>query len=237
MNFSITNDQWNQQYRIPYSQIEFCIFDMDGTLVNTEPFHFRAFLSVLKNSGLQLTTPIETLEKKYMGWTDTSVIKDLFPQLTLAEISTMIQHKNDQLLHQFSIMNATDRAKFTAPHLIPFLQLLRTKKFPLAVVSASENVVVESTLKAFHLEKYFDYWIGRNSTTRTKPFPDPYQLAMKVHGKKPGHTMIFEDSRVGLTSAFQSGAWTVPVAPFLTENHEEHFVKSYKDIAEKFSKN
>ena len=72
------------------------IFDMDGTIVNTEPLHARAAVFVLKSRGINID--LESCLNQFYGMTDTAVLKMTCPSLSDGEIEEAIAEKNLHLL-------------------------------------------------------------------------------------------------------------------------------------------
>ncbi len=191
------------------------IFDMDGTLVNSEPLHARAAVMVLDSLGIKID--LESTLDQFYGMTDYVVLKTVCPQLSDSEIEAVILQKNIHLIAIFRSLSPNEKAHYLTPGLLGFLQHLKLEKKKCAVVSASEDVVVTETLLAFGLDIFMDLQMGRNQTKLTKPHPDPYIEAMKRLGVDFSETLIFEDSPTGLQSAKLSLAEVIRVTAFIHE--------------------
>jgi HAD superfamily hydrolase (TIGR01509 family) len=188
------------------------IFDMDGTIVNTEALHAKAATLVLKEMGI--TIDIESMLTQFYGMTDTLVLKTLCPQLSEHEIQSAILKKNFHLLKIFQGMSKTEKDAHTTPGLFEFLNFLIKEKKKLGVVSASEDIIVIETLKTFGISNYMEIQMGRNQTMLTKPHPEPYLEGMRRLNSTALDTLIFEDSPTGLLSAHASGAEIVRITEF-----------------------
>lgn len=207
---------------INISEFELFLFDMDGTLVNTEPLHAKAMEMVLVKN--QLATPsFEESMERFTGMTDAVVLETLYPHLAQERRDQIIRDKNSELKTVFRNLDKANLEKLMAPGILDFIHYLKSNQKNIAVVSASENEVVFETLTAFSLIDLFDFWLGRGSTHRTKPHPDPYVHAMKKAQIEKNLTLIFEDSVTGLTAAKASGAKVIEVAPFGKENYLKDF--------------
>lgn len=206
-----------------FDDIELFLFDMDGTLVNTEPLHAKAMDIVLKKAGISLSISEEEAMERFKGMTDTLVLKTLCPDIHESKRDEMIHDKNQILKVIFKDLTEQELLSLTSPGIREFLQNIRQQGKKLAVVSASENEVVHETLHAFNLYHEFDFWFGRGSTERTKPHPDPYIEAMKKANITKEKTVIFEDSPTGLAAARGAGAKIIEVAPFGKENYLKDF--------------
>ena len=188
------------------------IFDMDGTIVNTEPLHAKAAVIVLRSRGYDID--LEACLDQFYGMTDTAVLKLACPNLSDIEISEAINEKNKHLLDIFLNLSKEEKALYITPGLFDFLKRLKKEKKAIAVVSASEDIIVEKTLECFSIDSFVDLQMGRNQTILTKPHPDPYLEGMKRLNCLPHKTLIFEDSPTGLQSAIASGASVIRITGF-----------------------
>lgn len=210
---------------LPY--LDIVLFDMDGTIVNTEPLHARAAVHVMKDLGIEID--LEACLAQYYGMTDTAVLKATCPELSDHEIKNAIDKKNFYLRDIFKQLKPNEKIRFITPGLFEFLTILKQQKKFIGVVSASEDMVVEDTLDCFGLNQFLDLKMGRGQTALTKPFPDPYLEAIRRLQSVPEKTLIFEDSPTGLQSAKSSGAKVIRVTTFAhsDENLHHHEIKDF----------
>lgn len=188
------------------------IFDMDGTIVNSEPLHARAAVIVLKSLGINID--LESCLHRFYGMTDTAVLKITCPTLNDTEIEKAIAQKNIHLIQLFNKLTSNEKEQFITPGLFDLLKFLKKEKKQMAVVSASEDIIVNETLKCFNIHPYIDLQMGRGQTKLTKPHPEPYLEGMKRLNAHPLKTLIFEDSPTGLESAVASGAMVIRITSF-----------------------
>lgn len=188
------------------------IFDMDGTIVNTEPLHAKAATIVLNNLGIDID--LEACLEQFYGMTDTAVLKMTCPTLTDLEIDKAIAQKNLHLIDLFKALPKEAKHQYITPGLFDFLNLLKKENKQLAVISASEDIIVTETLKCFEIHHFIDLQMGRHQTELTKPHPDPYLEGMKRLKIEASKTLIFEDSPTGLKSAVASGASVIRITGF-----------------------
>lgn len=191
---------------------EAVIFDMDGTMVNTEPLHAKAAVIVLKSRGYEID--LEACLDQFYGMTDTAVLKMTCPELSDAEIESAIAEKNVHLMDLFKALPDHEKHQYITPGLFDFLNFLKQTGKAIAVVSASEDIIVEKTLECFSISTFIDLQMGRGQTTLTKPHPEPYLEGMKRLKSPPQKTLIFEDSPTGLQSALASGAHVIRITGF-----------------------
>ena len=204
------------------------LFDMDGTLVNTEPLHAQAATIVLADLGvhIDLTSVID----QFYGMTDTVVLKTLCPTMSELEVSKAIEQKNFHLIKIFKKLADHEKEQYITPGLFPFLQYLKKENKKCAVVSASEDIIVTETLQCFGINPFLELQMGRNQTTLTKPHPDPYIEAMKRLGTDHNHSIIFEDSPTGIKSATATKASVVRVTAFIHSNSSQSIEGDYVEL-------
>jgi HAD superfamily hydrolase (TIGR01509 family) len=188
------------------------IFDMDGTIVNTEPLHARAAVIVLNDLGIKID--LEACLDQFYGMTDTAVLKMTCPTLSDHEIDLAVAEKNIHLINLFKKLTNKEKEQYITPGLFEFLNYLKKESKQLAVISASEDIIVTETLKCFAIDRYIDLQMGRQQTNLTKPHPEPYLEGMKRLKTEASKTLIFEDSPTGLASAVASGAKVIRITGF-----------------------
>ena len=204
------------------------LFDMDGTLVNTEPLHAKAAVIVLKSMGVKVDL-MATIDQFY-GMTDHVVLKAVCPNLSEEDIEKCIEQKNLQLIKLFQNLSHDEKANFITPGLFPFLQYLKNENKKMAVVSASEDIIVFETLRCFGIDKFIELQMGRNQTALTKPHPDPFLEAMKRLDVTYNNTIIFEDSPTGIKSAFATKSEVVRVTAFAHTNSSQKIEGEYIEL-------
>ncbi len=201
--------------------VDSIIFDMDGTMVNTEPLHAKAAVMVLNEMGIELD--LESCLAKYYGMTDIDVLKLTCPHLNDEQLEQTIEQKNLHLVKIFDQLRPEEKSSYVTPGLFEFFEYLKFHNKKIAVISASEDIVVDSTLNCFAIEPFVDLKMGRGQTLLTKPHPQPYLEGMRRLQSTPERTLIFEDSPTGLKSAIASGALVVRITGFA---HSEEILHS-----------
>ncbi len=183
------------------------IFDMDGTLIDTEAAHRRAFLE----TGAALGWPLgEDLLLSMVG-----IHRDA-NQRMLAE-----KFGPDFPLEQFY---ADSDALFEAalevgipmrPGALLLLEHLAQAGIPMAVATSTHAPFAQQRLEKAGLMPYFQTVVTRSDVERPKPHPEPYLLAAQRLGVDPAHCVAVEDSYAGVRSATAAGIATVMVPDLL----------------------
>jgi HAD superfamily hydrolase (TIGR01509 family) len=185
------------------------LFDMDGTLFNTEKYHTQA----LQHIGFEqrITPPVDEkeLHRMMMGKADHllyDIIKEWVGFPSSWNVETFVAEKNRKLLDILKSINAD---AYFSLHLREFLRESSAEGIQLGLVTSSEKVVTLELLKMAKSEHFFSFILTRDDSLKVKPDPWPYLKAMEHFQSTPESTLIFEDSVVGLEAAKGTGAYMV----------------------------
>lgn len=204
------------------------LFDMDGTLVNTEFLHARAASDVMKKLGIEVD--LESSINQFYGMADTEVLKLLMPDISPNEITSIIAEKNKHLIEILLNLKSHEKEEYITPGLFDFFDFLLAHNKTIAVVSASEDVIVKETLACFGIDKYASLQMGRNQTERTKPHPDPYLEACKRLNASTSETLIFEDSPTGMQAALATKSDVIRITHFAHCSAPLNLLGNYREI-------
>ncbi len=180
------------------------IFDMDGTILDSEPLHARAIQEVFAKYQIEMTT-IEIMNR-YVGWGDDNVYKDKTELHKHISHEEFINQKDTILLKIVDDYEEEDFLNLFAKDFLSLIKYLKESKILISIVSASARITVNSFLKKANILEKFDYTLTRDEVFETKPSPACYLSAMRKLKTKSIETIIFEDSDHGLISALSSGA-------------------------------
>jgi len=187
-----------------YSNYDYFIFDMDGTLLDSETIHMSALQSVMKEC-FSINWPMDKVMKEFVGVADTDAFVKLqsLSGLTSVELNSFLNKKHDECA--FLLKEKSKKGSLLEPEMESLLKGLKENKKKLAIVTASEESFLQEVKEKID-SSYFSFTISTKDTVKTKPFPDPYLLAFeKFGGVRPKDVIIFEDSVTGLESAKRSG--------------------------------
>lgn len=178
--------------------IKAVLFDLDGTLVDTETISAQAW----RQSGETMQLDIsEELILSFVGKTAAAVIDMLSEHLHIhpAQASKLFD------LHQRikgELMETDLQAK---PFAGKALAALKDRGFKLGLASSSYRPVVERELEPFDLLPYFDCVTCGNEVTHSKPDPEIFLLAAERLGMRPADCAVVEDSPNGVRSGHAAG--------------------------------
>uniref|UniRef100_A0ACD5THX9 Uncharacterized protein n=1 Tax=Avena sativa TaxID=4498 RepID=A0ACD5THX9_AVESA len=194
--------------------LEAILFDIDGTLSDSDPFHFLAFRDLLQQVGFNGGVPIteEFYSANISGWHNDALAGQLFPELD-----------HDKAMEFMDQKEALFR-KLAAGQLkgLDGLQDLCTwiegRNLKRAAVTNAPRANAEFMLSLLGLTSFFPVLVIGSECERAKPSPDPYLKALELIGASPDHTFIFEDSASGVGAGVAAG---VAVVGLTTGNPEK----------------
>ena len=184
----------------PFSEVpQAVLFDMDGTLVDTEGLWWQAATSVARALGVDLG-PADT--PAVLGRAAEDVAAHL---LTAAERpAATLPDTARQLIDGFAARITEQSGGVPLiPGALDLLGELRAEGIPTALVSASPRSIVHLVLP--FLDHRFDLIVAAEDTTRGKPYPDPYLKATDRLGVDPRRCVAIEDSPTGIAAATAAG--------------------------------
>lgn len=179
------------------------IFDMDGVLVDSNPYHKIALNQFCADHGYHLTE--EGLRNKIYGRTNKEWITNLFGTLTPKQLAQYGEEKEALYRKLF------DKDIKPVNGLLDFLHLLNTHNIPRAIGTSAPRSNVDFTLSKTGMQHFFSIILDESHVTHGKPNPEIYINVAKRLGLPPQRCVVFEDSLSGVTSAKSAGAKVVGI--------------------------
>ncbi|ELS02961.1 haloacid dehalogenase superfamily protein, subfamily IA, variant 3 with third motif having DD or ED [Xenococcus sp. PCC 7305] len=179
------------------------LFDLDGTLANTDPIHFKLWHNILKDYDIELDQ--DFYQKNISGNTNAQVVAKILPTLSAQEGEQMGIDKEAMYRKQAKTLSPT-------PGLEKIIAL--TDQIPLrrAVVTNAPRENAEHMLEALQLTETFPIVVVSDDAPPGKPDPAPYKLGLEKVGVASSNAIAFEDSTTGICSAVAAGIYTIGVA-------------------------
>lgn len=189
--------------------VETFLFDMDGTLFDTEKFHALALKEIGTKYSIQSPLSESEVYELMVGKADHllfDIIKDWpgFPSNWTPH--DFVREKNNQLLKVLKNINA---GLFFRPSMQVLINEIKQSHFNIGLVTSSEKIVTLELLKIAGLEHTFQIVLTRDDCPKVKPDPWPYIEAMRLLNTDHEKVLIFEDSLVGIEAARSSKAHVI----------------------------
>ena len=180
--------------------IKAVIFDMDGTLVDSE---YRAMMNkkaILEKNGVVWNNDLWQL---LTGRKLKVVINDVLTEYTPEQRQEVLNEYYKPEYH------TVDYHAIKFPGSGTILQALYNNGYKMALCTTNSYDSIDQCLEENHWRRFFQFILGMGDIENTKPAPDIYLKAMEMLEVKPEETVIVEDSRIGLDAAIASGAHVV----------------------------
>ena len=175
-------------------------WDMDGTLIDSEPLHEEALVVALRNAGIE---PPLDLHDRVLGVAAGPVYVMLRDEFGLdLPFDEWIERK-----YVFYLAHAGDLKP--RPGALEILNELNALGVAQAVVSNSDRIIVGANLRALGLESPGLRTVSRNDVRLGKPDPEPFLRAAWLTGIEPEHSCVMEDSATGATAGVAAGMRTL----------------------------
>lgn len=189
-----------------FQQADALLFDCDGTLADTMPAHYRAWLEVTEPHGIAFDE-----DRFYsLGGRPT---RDIVATLAVeAGVALDVEHaagvKERGFLAQLDGILPID----------PVVDVVRRSRgrVPMAVVTGGYHDVCRQILGRVGLVDSFDTIVASEDTQRHKPDPDPFLEAARRLGARPERCVVWEDSGLGIEAARRAGMHWIDVRSFHT---------------------
>lgn len=182
------------------------IFDMDGTLVDNTPYHYRSWQTLFKKYNLG-DLPIATYYAEMSGVPIWDTTKRLFGDTKSVEEMRALAHERETIYEGIFTSVA-------APlnGLIPFLKELKAAGIRTAIASSSSIEGIDFVLSHIDIREYFDVIVDGAQVIKGKPNPDIFLLAAEKLQASPEQCLVFEDSAAGIKAGNAAGMKVIGVA-------------------------
>lgn len=187
------------------------LFDLDGTLIDTNELIITSFMYTFEKYGLNFTRE-ET--RQFNGPPLRDTFHKLDPVLAEEMIATYRQHNIEH--HDLYVK--------PFPNVVETVETLHEEGFKLGVVTTKMQPTVNMGLELTGLDKYFETVIAFNDVDNPKPHPEPVQMAMEALNADKDTTIMVGDNYHDIVSGQNAGVYTAGVS--WSEKGRE-FVESY----------
>ena len=177
-------------------QIKTVFFDLDGVVIDSEKLHLRALGLTLETNGIPFDSSILD---DFVGRSDRSFFQYVYEHLdNRIDIDDFLKEKDalfDNLLSEIQFVGGFP----------DFMHVVRDAGIQTALVTSSSALTVQKVDMLLHFTESFDVIITADDTTKHKPDPEPYLLALERAKAGKGSTIIIEDSVYGIMAGKAAG--------------------------------
>ena len=179
------------------------IFDMDGTLFDTEKLYRRAWLDVAAEFGEEKNYELPTaISGTNLGEASYKVIRRFYPNIDAeAYLARVLIEVRAAAERNLELMTGVEE----------ILDFFKSAGVVMAVASSAPVAVIEKNLTRANLRGYFKVLVGGDLVTNGKPAPDIFLLAAEKLNIEAEDCYIFEDSFNGIRAAAASGGAAIMI--------------------------
>jgi beta-phosphoglucomutase family hydrolase len=186
------------------------IFDLDGTLADTMPYHFKGWKIACQKFGADIDTDFLRKHTGTPGW----IIAAEIIKLCKLNGSVTIDQIMDEKLHEFY------KDQHLVKPIIPVVEIVKKYygKLPMSVGTGGHREAVERTLEITGLRKYFDIVVTANDVENFKPHPETFLKCAEQMNIEPEFIEVFEDGELGIEAARTAGMVVTDVRSWYDSN-------------------
>ena len=189
------------------------VFDMDGVIMNSNPYHERAWKKFCKAHNIMLAD--EEFHHYIFGRIAKDTIDYIFKKdHTMAEVNRYVDEK-ELIYREMYAQNIK-----LLEGLYSFLEELQRRNIPVAIATSAPKDNVEFVFKYLPISHFFKFVLDASDIEKGKPDPEIYIRVIRKLGIPPNRCIVFEDSLSGIKSALAAGAKVIGVA---TTHRPEEF--------------
>lgn len=203
-----------------------CIFDLDGVLVDTAVYHYKAWKQLANSLGFDFTheqneqlkgvSRVHSLEK---------ILKWGGVEKTEAEREELGALKNSWYVAMISEMTTDE----LLPGTLTLLQDLKAAGIKMALGSASKNTAL--ILVKTELTQFFDAIVDGNDVTKSKPNPEVFIKAAGLIGAENQNCIVFEDALAGVEAGIAAGMYVIGVGKPENLPGSQRVIKDLSEIS------
>lgn len=206
------------------------IFDMDGVLVDSNPFHLQKWMDLLRERGIPFNP--DELPRQILGHRNDHAFHLFFgAEITPEEIKQLSAELEQRFREAFG-----PHAR-PLPGLDSLLVELQAAGVPMAVASSAMRPNVEFVIDRLGFRRYFQCRVSGDDVGAPKPDPEIYLATAKALGVSAEGCVGFEDSFAGIEAVKRAGmkcvaiASTFPVDALRSETRADVVVRSFEEIS------
>jgi beta-phosphoglucomutase len=188
------------------SNIKACIFDLDGVIVDTAVYHYKAWKRLANELGFDFTEHDNEQLKGVSRVRSLEIILEIGGiTKTPAEQEELATRKNNWYVEMINQMTPAE----ILPGAKEFLESCRSAGIKTALGSASKNST--TILNKIDLTDLFDVIIDGNHVSKAKPDPEVFLKGAEALGVSPSACIVFEDAIAGVEAAINGGMKVVGI--------------------------
>ena len=183
------------------------IFDMDGVVIDSNPYHKIAWEKFLNGQGVSFDDQL--FDNVLSGRTGPTSLRLLFGEdLSQQKLDLFLEEVDSN--YQNILRESKDVRPIAGVH--AFLDKISGNGMRLALATSAPELNIELGLQKLKLENTFEHIVGKVDVSHGKPHPEVYLKSLELLGMAAENCVVFEDSKAGIQSARSAGIQVVGIA-------------------------
>ncbi|AHY47169.1 HAD-SF-IA-v3: HAD hydrolase, family IA, variant 3 [Rubrobacter radiotolerans] len=184
-------------------RIKALLFDLDGTIAETDSVHFPAWAEILREHGHEVDWAF--YRENISGRLNPEIVAEYIPGMSEEETVALVERKESHFRARVGGLEPTSG-------LVDLIRFASSRDIRSALVTNAPRANAVAVIEALGLGELFSPIVSADDVSAGKPSPEPYLEALARLGVLPEEALVFEDSRSGIASALAAGVPTVGVA-------------------------
>jgi len=187
------------------------LFDMDGVIVDSMPYHFIAWYEALRPYGVRINL-FDVFLKEGERWDKSlnAILTNAGVKPSAALIAEIFEKRQKIFRRYFK--------RFIFDGSFELIQYLKSRGYKLGLVTGTPLHDAKKILPR-EISACFDVIVGGDCVKRGKPYPDPYLMAAKQLSVKPKECLVIENAPLGVLSAKKAGMFCVAITTSLPQEY------------------
>jgi beta-phosphoglucomutase family hydrolase len=195
------------------AEIKAVIWDMDGVIADTAPYHFRAWQQVFRKREVNYTK--ENFRRNFGLRNDTIIRNILGEQIAQDEIDAITREK-EETYRKVARQNIRP-----LPGAVELIKSLMEHKFKMAIASSAPMENIQLVTRSLGIDNCFQAIVTGQDVAEGKPSPQGFLLAAQRLGVEPKNCVVIEDAVAGVAAAKTAGMRCLAI----TSNHPRQSLK------------
>lgn len=202
------------------------IFDMDGVICHTNPYHAKAFERFFDKYQIPHTQ--KDFEDHMYGKHNSYIMSHFFKRPIVGDELKKLENEKESLFREIYKNEVV-----TLPNYVPFLKELKANGIKTGVATSAPAANLELIVNALGIDTQMESLLASEDVSLHKPHPDVYLKSAERLGVAPEHCIVFEDSFSGVSAGLNAGMKVVGVLSSHTREELPPcalYIHDYRDI-------
>ncbi|MCR9065623.1 MAG: HAD family phosphatase [Cytophagales bacterium] len=202
------------------------IFDMDGVICHTNPYHSKAFRVFFQKRGLNPTD--QEFAEHMFGKSNSYILKHFLGREIVGEEFKAMEEEKEGLFREIYAEDIEPIGGFMS-----WLEALKQESFMTGVATSAPRANLDLIMGRLGFEPHMESILASEDVTKHKPDPQVYLKSANNLKVEPTNCVVFEDSYSGVSAAINAGMKVVGVLS--SHSRQElppcnHYIETYADV-------